>query len=585
MTKQAYSFEIRDDHLSRPRFGAANNGNAPADDEEDDIDVKLDNINPQQERFNLEMFRALELLGRKLERVEKERDGLAKRLEQIEAATAVDEATGRLYLPAVIETAPQSSLERNANRWAIGGALASSVLALCALGMVILRAPQPALTPQQLAALDTLGTLQLARLDGGKTALPDAKTLAQDESGAQDARTVAENIAKQMAEVQPAAGAATDGLPGISDAAASGISAGLPPQAQRREDIALAAEKLINQALDAQPVVTAASPAPATAAAPMPAVMPPQPLAAQTVPVQTVTAKAPEATVQKPAPVKTETAKAESKPAAPTPQKAAAAPATVPVTAPATAIAADPQLPASLRALEKRALDGLPEAQHDLGTIYAAGKLVPQDYARAATWFKRAAQMGVANADYNLGVMSQQGLGMAKDPQQAVGWYEKAAKQGHPEALYNLGIIYTKGIGAPVDMPRGVAYFKRAANAGVAQAAYNLGVLYEGDFLGKPDPARAVEWYGVAASQGHHDARAAVLRLKNSLPASTFAKSPQADAATAKKLSAQIEPAAGGATSPATPPADKSAEGNAPDGTLTPGERKISVPPIAPQDR
>ena len=173
----------------------------------------------------------------------------------------------------------------------------------------------------------------------------------------------------------------------------------------------------------------------------------------------------------------------------------------------------DPALPESLAQLEKRAYQGVPEAQHDLATLYASGKVLPQNYKRAIHWFTKSADGGVANAHYNLGVIYHQGLGVAADMQKAMSWYEKAAELGHPEAMYNLGIAYIEGVGTKTNVEKGVAYFKRAAKAGVAQAAYNLGVLYESNFIGPVDAEKAASWYQVAAKEGHSDAAAAVARL------------------------------------------------------------------------
>ena len=67
--------------------------------------------------------------------------------------------------------------------------------------------------------------------------------------------------------------------------------------------------------------------------------------------------------------------------------------------------------PETLRHLARQALEGNADAAHDLGTLYAIGTDLPQDYGRAALWYRRAAAAGVANAVYNLGVLTERGLG------------------------------------------------------------------------------------------------------------------------------------------------------------------------------
>ncbi len=206
-------------------------------------------------------------------------------------------------------------------------------------------------------------------------------------------------------------------------------------------------------------------------------------------------------------------------------------------------IAPDAALPKKLAVLQKRAYQGIPEAQHDLATLYAAGTLVPQDYHRAAFWFTKAAEGGVANAHYNMGVIYHQGLGVPVDMAKALGWYEKAAELGHPEAMYNLGIAYIEGIGTKVDIDKGVSYFKRASKAGVVQAAYNLGVLYESNFIGPIDTKKAAEWYKVAAKAGHTGARDALARLGGGAISNSAAADTGDQALT---LADKIEPSAGG---------------------------------------
>ena len=170
-------------------------------------------------------------------------------------------------------------------------------------------------------------------------------------------------------------------------------------------------------------------------------------------------------------------------------------------------------LPAELTALEKSAIEGNRQAQHDLGAHFAAGRLVDQDFERAAYWFQEAAIRGVANAQYNMGVLLQQGLGVPADAVSALAWYRRAAENGHVEAQYNMGVAYADGIGIDRDVPKAVRWFEQAAAAGIARAAFNLGVMYEVGMLGRPDLDAARQWYRQAATSGDRDADDALARL------------------------------------------------------------------------
>ena len=65
--------------------------------------------------------------------------------------------------------------------------------------------------------------------------------------------------------------------------------------------------------------------------------------------------------------------------------------------------------------------------------MYFKGQGVPQDYAAAVSWYRKAAEQGNASAQYNLGVMYDNGQGVPQDYAAAVSWYRKAADQGDAE--------------------------------------------------------------------------------------------------------------------------------------------------------
>ncbi len=185
---------------------------------------------------------------------------------------------------------------------------------------------------------------------------------------------------------------------------------------------------------------------------------------------------------------------------------------------PATLIKPDSSLPPLVKDIETRAFEGVAEAQHDLAAIYTAGHGdVARNYERAAFWFRQAAVNGIANAQYNLGVLYHQGLGVDQDLKEAIKWYRAAAERGHPEAHYNLGIAHIEGIGVTYDPKRAAAYFETAAAGGITEAAYNLGLIYENGLLGAPSPEKALFWYKTAADQGNPEAKTALEQLSKTL--------------------------------------------------------------------
>ena len=110
---------------------------------------------------------------------------------------------------------------------------------------------------------------------------------------------------------------------------------------------------------------------------------------------------------------------------------------------------ATPELTESPAAAENKALAelqafaeaGNAEAQFKLGNLYAEGKVVPNDFAEAARWFR------------------------------------KAGDQGHAEALYFLGIIYANGFSVPVDFTEAYVLFCLSAKTGFETATNDCDAL------------------------------------------------------------------------------------------------------------
>ncbi|MBR4746903.1 MAG: sel1 repeat family protein, partial [Desulfovibrio sp.] len=80
--------------------------------------------------------------------------------------------------------------------------------------------------------------------------------------------------------------------------------------------------------------------------------------------------------------------------------------------------------------------------------MYAQGKGVPQDGAKAREWYEKAAAQGHAGAQCRLGEMYADGRGVPQDYAQACKWWEKAAVLGDAEAQNMLGVLYANGRGA-----------------------------------------------------------------------------------------------------------------------------------------
>lgn len=118
-------------------------------------------------------------------------------------------------------------------------------------------------------------------------------------------------------------------------------------------------------------------------------------------------------------------------------------------------------------------------AQFNLGSLYAEGLGVAQDYGKARVWFEKAAAQGEVLAQYSLGVLYEHGLSVRQSYGKACTWYEKAAIQGYAPAQSNLGVLYMKSSGVAQNYNKAREWFEKAATQSYAEAQHNLGILYE----------------------------------------------------------------------------------------------------------
>jgi TPR repeat protein len=142
----------------------------------------------------------------------------------------------------------------------------------------------------------------------------------------------------------------------------------------------------------------------------------------------------------------------------------------------------------------------------NLGTSYANGDVVAQDYAKAREWFEKAADKGNAHAMGYLGGLYRNGRGVEQDYAKAREWYEKAADKGDTDAMVNLGELYGNGRGVAQDYAKARAWYERAADKGDALAMNNLGLFYQNGQGVAQDYDKAREWYEKAADKGDTDA-------------------------------------------------------------------------------
>jgi uncharacterized protein len=76
---------------------------------------------------------------------------------------------------------------------------------------------------------------------------------------------------------------------------------------------------------------------------------------------------------------------------------------------------------------------------------------MPKDLKQAAYWYQRASDKGHPEAEYNLGRLYASGSGVKRDPEQAALWMSASATQGFAPAMADLGARYALGTGVAKD--------------------------------------------------------------------------------------------------------------------------------------
>ena len=79
-----------------------------------------------------------------------------------------------------------------------------------------------------------------------------------------------------------------------------------------------------------------------------------------------------------------------------------------------------------------------------------------------ATWLPRA-KVGDPEASNQVGEIYERGLGTEPDPAKAADWYRRAAEAGHARAQVNLAHLYERGLGVEQDLAEALAWYRRAA--------------------------------------------------------------------------------------------------------------------------
>jgi TPR repeat protein len=202
-----------------------------------------------------------------------------------------------------------------------------------------------------------------------------------------------------------------------------------------------------------------------------------------------------------------------------------------------------PTISEGVRYLELAAEAGDALSQYSLGAMYANGKLVPLDYARALKMFNLSAEQHYTDAFNSLGTCYLYGQGVERDFKKSFQYFKLAADKGHARArlalaqMYksgfgtavnmketvrlltlsaadgnsiaqsSLGTMYMMGEGVAKDMEKGFTFWQTAALQDDPTAQQGLGLAYEHGMFVSKNMKKAMEWYRLAADQGLRDSQ------------------------------------------------------------------------------
>lgn len=152
---------------------------------------------------------------------------------------------------------------------------------------------------------------------------------------------------------------------------------------------------------------------------------------------------------------------------------------------------------------------GNADGQMGIYALYSLGWGVPRDRVKAIGWCEKAAEQGLDRAQYCLGVAYRDGDGVDIDYSKALFWFHKAAEQRHVDAIMSISGLYYSGRGVDKDIGSSIWWCLKAANLGNDDSQYRLANLYYemGSYT------EAAKWYKASSAKGNTSAQDALSRM------------------------------------------------------------------------
>lgn len=134
-------------------------------------------------------------------------------------------------------------------------------------------------------------------------------------------------------------------------------------------------------------------------------------------------------------------------------------------------------------------------AENNMGSLYAHGNGVKQDYEKAYNYYKSAMSKNVPEAINSIGFMYFNGFYFERDLKKACEYYEKSANLDYGLGAANTANCYFEGWGGVKDKHKYFDYSLKAAEKDYAPSQFNVAVMYKKGEVVDKSIEKSVYWY------------------------------------------------------------------------------------------
>ena len=169
-----------------------------------------------------------------------------------------------------------------------------------------------------------------------------------------------------------------------------------------------------------------------------------------------------------------------------------------------------------VQAVIESAEKGNPQAQYQLGKMYASGDLVEMSYMEAVRWVGEAAEQGLHDAFPMMAWFYSNGFGVDQDDLKSAAWTRKGAEAGIAKAQYTLACMYRLGgAGCEQDAKQMLHWYHESAQQQYGPALHALGKVMATGELVAEDKIGAYQWLSLAIISGSEKAKESLKSLSS----------------------------------------------------------------------